>query len=345
MIISFAIASNSVRQLQSVWRNSCVSLSMLAMAMALCSVSGWAQSQGDAYPAKPVTFILPNVSGGTTDAEVRLYAQSLTETLGKPFLIDYKPGAGGILAGSAVAKGAPDGYLLLVATSSFTVTPAFSVGLPYDTLKDFAPVSLMTRRPTVLVAHPAFPANSFAEYVAYARANPGKILWGTSGVGGGAHLSGVWLHSEIKAPATFVHYKGSAQMYPDLLSGRIHVHPASLQTAMGNLRTGKTKALVILSLNRVAPLPDVKTADEQGIDDFEQPSYLGIVAAARTPAPVIEKLSAELARIARIPAIGKKMEADGTVMVGSTPVQFGQFIVKEVNRWVKLVRENNIKQE
>jgi len=317
----------------------------LAAAIGIAGGVVQAQESASAYPSKPVIFVIANVPGGTTDTETRVYAQRLTDTLGKPFIIDYKPGAGGILGGQAVAKAQPDGYTMLVATSSFTVAPAFATDMPYDTLKDFAPVSLMTRRPTVLVAHPNFPANNLAEYAAYAKANPGKILWGTSGLGGIAHLSGVWLHSEIKAPATFVHYKGSAQMYPDLLSGRIHVHPASLQTAMTNIRSGKTKAIAILSLNRVAPLPDVRTAHEQGFEDFEQPSYLGIVTTARTPAPIVNKISGELAKITKIPEVAKRFEADGTVMVGSTPAQFSQFINKEIPRWVRLVKENNIKPE
>lgn len=313
----------------------------------LCLTAANAQSQeaASAYPSKPVTFVIPNVSGGTTDTEVRIYSQRLTEVLGKPFLIDYKPGAGGIVGGATVAKAAPDGYTLLVATSSFTVIPAFSPDLPYDTLKDFAPVSLMTRRPTVLVAHPDFPPNNLVEYIAYVKANPDKVFWGTSGVGGGHHLAGVWLHSETKGAIQYIHYKGSAQLYPDLMSGRIQVHPGSLQTAMTNIRNGKTKPIVIMSLNRVAQLPDVKTAAEQGIEDFEQPSYLGIVAPARTPAAIVNKMSAELAKVARIPEVAKRFEADGTVMVGSTPAQFAQFIGKEIPRWIRLVKENNIKQE
>lgn len=313
----------------------------------LCLAGANAQSQeaASAYPSKPVTFVIPNVSGGTTDTEIRIYSQRLTESLGKPFLIDYKPGAGGIVGGVAVAKAAPDGYTLLVATSSFTVTPAFSTDMPYDTIKDFAPVSLMTRRPTVLVAHPDFPPNNLVEYMAYVKANPNKVFWGTSGVGGGHHLAGVWLHSEFKGAIQYIHYKGSAQMYPDLMSGRIQVHPGSLQTAMTNIRNGKTKPIAIMSLNRVAQLPDVKTAVEQGIEDFEQPSYLGIVAPARTPAPIVNKMSAELAKLAKNPDVAKRFEADGTVMVGSTPAQFAQFISKEIPRWIRLVKENNIKQE
>jgi tripartite-type tricarboxylate transporter receptor subunit TctC len=319
-------------------------LTTLLLALAT-SASGHAQDAARDWPTKPVTIVVANVAGGGTDLEARLYADKLSATFGKPFTIEYKPGAGGAIGAAQVAKAAPDGHTLLAATTSFTVTPVLSAKVPYDVTRDFAAVSLMSSGYVVLFASVEFPPNNLTEYIAYAKAYPGKILWGTSGVGAMNHLSGEYFHSELKAPATFVHYKGGSQAVNDVLGGRIHVHPGSLSGMMQWVKQGKLKAIVALSRTRVPQFPDVPTAHESGITDFEQPNYFGLVTTAGTPPGVVEKLSAELRRIAKLPEIVKAVEAEGSVMVASTPAEFNKYIATQISRWSRLVKEKNIKPE
>ena len=313
--------------------------------IAVLSVPAFAQaSLGEGYPTKPVMIIVANVSGGATDVETRMYAQKLSEALGKPFVVEYKPGAGGSIGAAFVAKATPDGYTLLVASTSFPVVPAFKEDLPYDVVKDFAPLSLMSKRPTVLIVHPSYPAKNLKEYVAYTKTNPGKTSFGTSGNGGVQHLAGAWLHSTIGTEVTFVHYKGANAVIPDLIAGRVHAFPANFITAMPLIRSGKVRALATLSLERSSLLPELPTASEEGVSGFELPSWVGLVTTGGVPSVVVSRLSGELTKIAKAPDILKKMGED-TVMVGSSPTQFGDLIRTEVTRWRHLVKTLGITQD
>ena len=302
------------------------------------------QNTASSYPDKPVTIIVANLAAGTMGLEGRIYGHKLGERFGKPFVVDYKAGAGGSIGAAHVAKAVPDGYTLLFASTSFSVVPAFNEKLSYDPIKSFSPVSLISLRPNVLLVHPAFPAKNMKEYIDFAKANPGKINFGTSGNGGAQHLSGAWLHGMTNTEVAFVHYKGSGAVIPDLISGRVDAFPAPLITAIPHIRSGKLRAIAVLSPNRSSLLPDVKTAIEEGISNFNVSSWAGFMATGGTSTDIVNKLSTELEIIAKDPDVAKVMEA-GTVMVGSKPAQFAQLINDEVSRWRELVKKLGIKQD
>ncbi len=317
----------------------------IATAITLLSCAALAQDPSAAYPSRPVTIIIPSPPGATSDRDARIWAQKLTQAFGKPFVLDFKAGAGSTIGTNFVAKAAPDGYTLLNITSSFPVLAATYKDLPYDSIRDFAPVSLMLRRPTMLAVHPSLPVNTFPEYVAYARAHPGELNFGTAGGGSISHIVGAWLQSATDTKVTFVHYKGAAPNQLDLMAGRTQVTTMSLSVGVPFIKAGKLRAIAILSPERSALLPGMKTVAEQGTPDFNYSTLTAILAPAAVPAPIVNKLSAELARITKAPDIIAAAAEDGTVLVGSTPAAARQYLETEINRWRKLVRENDIQAE
>ncbi len=301
------------------------------------------QESASAYPSKVVTIIIPYPAGGPTDGDTRLYAQKLTDSLGKPFVIDYKPGAGSTLGTAFIAKSKPDGYVLGSVTSGLSVNPALYANLPFDTLKDIAPVSLMHRRPTMLLVHPSFPARTWPEYVAYVKANPGKVNFGTSGAGGIYHIIGAWLHDELGGKVTFVHYKGAGPAQLDTVAGRVDAMPSTVYNGLPMVKSGKLRVIAILSNTRSTLLPDVRTVAEQGLTAMDYSGWGGIITTGGTPVFIVNKLSAELAKIARTPDMLKRAAIDDTELVGSTPEAFHKLLATEIERWKKVAKDNNIK--
>jgi tripartite-type tricarboxylate transporter receptor subunit TctC len=323
---------------------------MRILQLTLCSLmfTPWliqAQESADAFPSRPVQIVVPFTPGGATDIEARVYAQKLTETMGKSFVVDYKPGAGGSIGTGFVAKAAPDGHTLLVISSSFTVNPAFYKNLPYDPIKDFAAVSLMSKRVTVLIAHPSFPANTIREYLAYARANPGKVNMAATGAGSIQHLAGAWLHSVTNTRVTFVQYKGTSPLNVDLVSGRVDVNASPFVNVMPLVKSGKLKILGILSDEPSPLIPGAQVAAEQGATGYSYSSWLGVIAPRATPVAIVNKLSAELGKVAKSPDVVQKFAPEGSTMVGSSPKVLQDLIAVELERWRKIVQENDIKLE
>lgn len=280
--------------------------------------------------------------GGPADLEARLYAKKMAGYFGQNFIIDAKPGAGTTIASAYVAKAKPDGYTLQIVTGSFTIFPALYTNLSFDTLKDFAPVSLMSQRTTVLIAHPSFPAKTFEEYIAYARANPRKINFSALGVGSGAHLGGVWLHGSTNTQVTFIHYKGVSLQTPDLVAGRVDATFGSALSALPLIKSGKVRVLAIGNDQRSKLLPGVPTISEY-VPGFNYVAWLGFVAPAATPPGVVNKLSEGFMKAAREPDVAATLEAEGSIMVGSTPAEFRQFLVTDTNRNRKLIQDNAIR--
>jgi tripartite-type tricarboxylate transporter receptor subunit TctC len=307
--------------------------------------SAWAQARTDNFPSRPVSIIVGVAPGGPSDADVRIWSQPLTEALGKPFVMDFKPGAGGIIASNFVAKAAPDGHTLLYISGGFTTTPAFNDNLPFDPVKDFAPLSLLSKRGTLLVVTPSLPVRNFAEYLAYAKANPGALNWGTSGVGSTFHMTGAWLGGLTATRVTFIHYKGNAQNFIDLTAGRVQVSPMSLFAALPFIKAGKVRPIAQLSLQRSTFLPDLPTVAEQGVPGFDYFTWQGFILPTGTPAALIARLHAPLAAYAKNPEAVSRAAKDGSELIGSPPETLGQVIAEEIVRWKKVVKENNIKPE
>lgn len=317
---------------------------VLALAGAVSSTGAWAQGV-DAYPARPVTIIIPVAAGGPTDVEARVYARRMGELLGQPFVLDYKAGAGGAIGTAFVAKAAPDGHAILLIGGSYTVLPAVYKDLGFDTLKDLAPISLMSEKPQILLVNPAFPARNFQEYVAYTRANPGKLNLGVTAQAGVNHLMTVWLHSLTQSKVAYIAYKGEGPMLPDLLSGRLDAAAIGIGTAIRLARAGKVRALGSSLTVRSKVWPELPTIAEQGTPQFSYTSWVGILAPGATPAGIVGKLSENFAKTARSPEVTGALEPDGWVLVGSTPAQFRQLIVTETERWRKLVADHGIQPE
>ncbi len=318
---------------------------LLLVTAAVFSCVATAQESAGSYPSRLVTVINPFAPGGAVDRDTRLYIQKLSESFGKPFVMDYKSGAGTTIGTGYVAKAAADGYTLLSVTSTFSVNPAIYTKLNFDTERDIAPVSHMYSRAAVLVVHPSFPARNWQEYVAYVKANPGKVNFGTAGGGSIYHIGGAWLHSEIGAKATFVHYKGAGPIMLDIVAGTIDAFPPTVATALPQVKAGKLRVIANMSAARSPLLPDMRTIAEQGLPGFDFTSWGGILTTGGTPAAIINKLSNELAKIAKSPDVLQIAATDGTLMIGSTPEAFQKLIATEIVRWKKVVQENNIRLE
>jgi len=284
--------------------------------------------------------IVPFAAGGPVDTDTRRYAAKLSEILGQQVVLDYKPGAGTSIGVGYVAKSKPDGYTLLSNSSAFAVFPAFYKDLKFDPLKDLVPITMMNAIVSVLMVPPSSQLRSFSDYLAYTKANPGKLSYGTSGVGDVSHLSAAWMHSLAGTKVTFVPYKGNGPMTIDLLAGRVDVGSASLVQALPHIRSGKLRALAVRGTNRVKPLPDVPAvAEHPGMKEFAHVNWLGFFAPAGTPEPVIDRLSAALIAVTRMPEIVAHLEAQASTPVGSTPAEFRSLVTEEITRWKKMVSE------
>ena len=324
----------------------CLSPLLFASASLSCLVAVSAFSQTSAsYPSKPVTLIAPFPAGGPVDTEVRLYTQRLAQGLGQPFVVDARPGAGTTIGTNYVAKAPADGYTLLVTNSSFSISPAFYPDLPYDPLKDIAPISLMSKRSTALFAAASAPFNNVKEYIAHVRAHPDAINMGTVGAGGALHLSGAWLHSATNTKVTFVHYKGAGPLFIDMFAGRTQVAFVTLSSTLPHVKAGKLKILAMSTTERSPLLPDMPTIAEQLVPGFEYSSWIGIAAPAAVSPEILGKLNAELVKTAKAPEVVEKLVPQGTLLIGSTPAFFRQYIATEMSRWKKLVTELGIKPE
>lgn len=322
-----------------------LSARIFAFTLACLPLAATAQ-KSDVYPSRPVTIANPYPPGGSTDPEVRLYAQKLNDSLGVPFLVDSRPGAGTTIGTASVVNAPPDGYTLVTLSSSFTIAPLIYKNLSFDPEKDIAPVSLMSQRPSLIMVNAGLPINTLSEYVAYVRANPRKFNFGTSSVGGVTHLGVVWfLHATNTTDVDIVPYKGGGPMYVDLTAGRVHAAIVAAITGVPFIKAGKLRAIAVTGTQRMKILPDVPTAAEQGAVGYDYTFWIGFGAPAKTPPSVINKLSAEFAKVAKDPAVIQKLATEANTPIGSTPAQFKQHISSEIARWNKVVRDTGIKLE
>jgi tripartite-type tricarboxylate transporter receptor subunit TctC len=313
----------------------------------LSMLAGKAFAQApDAFPSRPITVIVPATPGGASEVWARLYGQRIAaNSPGWQLLIDYKPGAGGTLGTGFVAKAPPDGYTLITVSSTLTTAPLLYKTLPFDPIKSFAPVTLMSNAPGMLMVHPGFPARTFKEYVAYARANPGKINFGTAGVGGTAHLNGIWLHHLMGVEVTYVPYKGAGDLTTAIQGGQIQATFGAMTVNLPVVKAGTARVLGVTTERRAATIPDVPTLAEQGATGFIYDAWTGVAAPAGTPPAIVNRISAEFLKAGKHPDITSKLAASGQESGGSTPEEFARLITRETLHWRKLAAETNLKLE
>ena len=297
------------------------------------------------YPERAVRLLEPFPPGGAVDLVTRLVAADLAKTLGQPFLVESKPGAGGIIATEAVAKAAPDGYTLLVTTPNHTINAALNPKLPYDTEKDFAPIAVIAEVPEVLVSHVAAPFTTFSGFVDDARAHPGALNYASAGNGTLPHVSMELLLHRLGVKVTHIPYRGAAPAMADLLAGQVQLKMDTYATSAPHIAEGKLRALAIASRMRSPLAPDLPTVAELGVPGYEGILWIGVLAPAATPAPVIAKLAAACDRTVRSPELIERFRRDGIDPGGGTPSSFGVRITAEIAQWRTLVQSVKINAE
>ena len=318
---------------------------MIRVAISFIALMAFALAQAQTYPNKPVRIIVPFAAGGPTDAMARILAQKLTESMGQPFVVENRAGAGGNIGIGMGAKAAPDGYTLTMVSSSFVVNPSLYITVPYDAYKDFAPISLAGASPNLIVVHPSVPAKTIQELVALIRANPGKYSFAHPGVGTTPHLSGELLRLTFNIDLVSAPFGGAGPAITSVLAGHTPVAVTALPPAMAHVKSGALRALAITGAKRNPELPNVPTMAEAGINGQEAETMQGLLAPAGTPKAIIERLHREVVKIVTLPETRDKLLSMGFDPVGNTPEQFSGYINTEINRWGKVIRDAKLKIE
>jgi tripartite-type tricarboxylate transporter receptor subunit TctC len=307
-----------------------------AIATVLAAISGIASAQE--WPSKQVNFIVPFSAGGTTDLFGRLLANHMQQKFGQPFIVENRAGAGGNLGAAAVAKAAPDGSTFLIGTvSTHAINPFLYSKLPYDTVKDFQPVSLIARLPNILVVHPSLPVNNVAELIAYLKANPDKLSYGSSGAGTSIHLAAELFKIKTGTTMTHVPFRSSGDIMNNLTGGHINLAFDNITLAWPQVKAGRLRALAVSSTERSAIAPDVPTVADT-IPGFEATSWHGVFAPAGTPKAIVDKMAAEMRRILELPDVKDKLFEIGAVASPMTPEDFTKFIEGERAKWADVVK-------
>jgi tripartite-type tricarboxylate transporter receptor subunit TctC len=305
----------------------------------------FAQGAAETYPARPVRVVIGLAPGGGTDLQARLFAQKLSENLGRPFVVENRTGAGGTIAYAQIAKSPPDGYTLLGVTSGYTITPAVYSNLPYDPVKDFAPISLVVQAPFLLLTHPSLPVRSVKGLLALARIKPGMLDCGTAGHGSSTHMAFELFRIMAGVNITHIPYKGTGPALIDAMAGQVHMLFGNVLSTLTHVKSGRLRALAVTTAKRSRVLPDLPTVSESGVPGYENSTWFGLLAPAGTPAAVLNKLNAELVKTSRSPDIVERLAPDGGEPVGSTPEQFGRHLALEITRWRKVVKDAGMKVE
>ena len=315
-------------------------------ALALATLAFAAAALAQPFPSRPIKIIVPYPPGGTSDILARSVGQKLTETLGQVVVVENKPGATGNIGADFVAKSPPDGYTLLLADiGSLAIAPSVTAALPFDPVKDFAPVVMVAYSPHILALNPAVPAGTVKELITLLKAKPDSLNFAVSGVGGANHLAGIDFAARTGVKWTYVPYKGGSQAITDLMAGHAQVMFNGMLATYPAVKDGKLKAIAISSAKRFSAAPDLPTVAESGVPGFETGSWQGIVAPAGTPPEVVKKLHAAVTAILATPEMKEKLISSGAEVRAQSPEQFGAFIRDEKARWAKVVKESGAKFE
>lgn len=315
---------------------------MLAATLAILALGDAASAQA-AWPDRPITMVVPFPPGGPTDLVARVLAKQLTDQLGQTVVVENKGGANGNIGMQYAAAAKPDGYTVLYNTSSIALSPNLYRSLAFDPVKDFAPVSSTAVIPLVLLVHPSVPADTAPAFVDYARKHPGKLSYGSAGAGNVTHLGALLLLKSLNIDAVHVPYRGSAPAMTDLVGGQVQVMTNTLNDSLGFIREGKLRALAVTSQTRSDQLPNVPTVAETVAPGFSMGAWQGVVVPAGTPAPIIDKLNAEILRALKSPEMQKQLKVQGAQALGSTPQEYAAYIKSEIARWGEVVKAANVK--
>jgi tripartite-type tricarboxylate transporter receptor subunit TctC len=318
-------------------------LSISAIALAALSTAAFSQDASK-YPSRPIRVIVPFAPGGGLDITTRLIAQKLTEKWGQNIVVDTRPGAATIVGTEIASKAAPDGYTLLMITTTFAINPGLRSKLPYDPLKDFTPVTQLNSQPNVIVVAPSFAGKSVKDLIALAKAKPGELTFATPGAGSAPHLSAEMFQRAAGISMIHVPYKGIPPAVTDVLGGRVTMLFTTTLSAAPHIKAGKLRAVAITSAKRQSSMPDVPTVGET-LPGYRAEAFQGMVAPAGVPQAIVNKLSAEVARIVRLPEVTQRFQLDGAEAVGSTPREFAAFLKAEMQKWSKVIRDAGIKPE
>jgi len=312
----------------------------VGIAAALLAPLGIAQT----YPDKPIRLILSVPAGATPDVTARLVTPGLAQLLGQPLVVDNRPGAGGLIGAEIVSKAAPDGYTVFISSpGALTILPHLRKNVPYDTLRDFAPVSLISIGPFVLITHPSVPAKTVKELVALARAQPGKLNYASAGSGVANHLAMELFKHMAGVDITHVPYKGAPQAVTDVLAGHMNIMFNSIAPIVGHIKAGRVRVLGIASAKRSPQLPDVPTISEAGVPGFEAVNWFGMFAPAKTPKRIITRLNEAVVKVVRLPEIQSQFAALGADVVGSSPEELAAFIRRDMEQYAKVVKLSGAK--
>jgi tripartite-type tricarboxylate transporter receptor subunit TctC len=296
----------------------------------------------DAYPGRPIRFVTPFAPGGGNDITARVVAEGLTHVLGKPVIVDNRPGAGSIVGTEIVAKAAADGYTLLNGGTGIASNVALYAKLPYDSQRDFAPVTLLADQPNILVAHPSLAAKTLKEFIALARSAPGKLTYGSSGIGGGTHLAMELLIMSLKIELVHVPYKGTGPGVTALVGNQISVIFSTFASALPHVKAGRLRAFGVSNAKRAPTLPDVPTIAESGVPGYEYSTRYGMLVPARTPRAIVEKLNRATAGVLNSQEAKQKLLAQGIDSMPSTSAEYAAYLKSETEKWTRVVRAANI---
>ncbi len=311
------------------------SAAICALLSAAICVPGFALAQ---YPARPVRFVVPYPAGGPLDTVARLLGAKVAESTKQPVVVDNKPGAGGNIGADIVAKSPPDGYTILMgAVATHAINPTLYAAIPYDPVRDFAPVTQVASTPNVLVVNPSVPATNVREFIAYAKANPGKLNFGSGSTGSAGHLAGELFKSMAGVEMTHVPYKGAAPAMQDLMGGQIQLMFDNLASSLGQVKAGRVRALAVTTAKRSALAPDLPAIAESGLD-FDISTWFGVFAPAGTPKEALDRLHTQFTRALAAPDVREKMLALGAEPVGNKPEEFAAYIRAERDKYARVIK-------